>query len=83
MSRDFEVLKAEALRLSPADREDLLDLLFASLDTDPGAAAEWDAIADVRERELRSGVVQAVPLEDVMARLEAQYPDEGRASSLG
>ena len=83
MSIDFEVLKAEALRLSPADRLHLVDMLAASLDADPGAEEEWDAIADLRERELDSGVVEAFPLEEVIARLEAHYPGEGQTSSSG
>lgn len=53
MSNSLEMLKAEILRLSLAERA----------------------------RELDAGLVKAVPLEDVIARLEARYPDEGQASS--
>jgi hypothetical protein len=83
MSSSLEMLIAEILRLSPAERARLLDILLASLDADSGAEAEWDAIADERERELDAGLVKAVPLEEVIARLEARYPDEGQASSAG
>ncbi len=83
VSSSLEMLKAEILRLSPAERARLLDILLANLDTDAGAEAEWDAIADERERELDAGLVKAVPLEEVIARLEARYPDEGQASSTG
>ena len=74
MQVTFETLQAEVLRLSPADRARLLDRLIASLDVDPDADAEWDDVADRREQELQTGVVKAVALEMVIARLEARFP---------
>jgi hypothetical protein len=73
MSSNFETLQAEVLRLSLADRARLLDRLVASLDTDAGAEAAWDAVADQREQELDSGSVAAVPLDIAVARLEARF----------
>jgi len=70
----LETLQAEALRLPPADRAKLLDRLIASLDVDAGAEAAWDAVADQREQELQAGTAEAVPLELVVARLEARFP---------
>ena len=72
MSIELEVLQAQVLRLSEADRARLLDRLIASLDTDVGAEAAWDALADQREDSLDSGQVKLTPLEIFVARLE--YP---------
>ena len=73
MQSNLEVLQAEVLRLSPADRARLLDRLVASLDVDASVEAAWDAVADQREQELSSGTVEAVPLDVVIARLEARF----------
>lgn len=74
MSSNLEVLQAEVLRLSPADRARLLDRLIASLDVDAGAEVAWDTLADQREQELGAGQLEAVPLEVAVARLEARFP---------
>ena len=74
MSTTLETLQAEALRLSPSDRARLLDRLIASLDSDGEMEAAWDAVADMREEEIEAGVVEAVPLEVAVARLEARFP---------
>ena len=74
MPSNLEALQAEVLRLPPADRAKLLDRLIASLDVDVEAEAAWDALADAREQELESGAVKAVPVDVVIARLEARFP---------
>lgn len=74
MPSNLDLLQAEVLRLSPADRARLLDRLVASLDVDASVEAAWDAVADQRDQELSSGAVEAVPLELAVARLEARYP---------
>ncbi|MDR0781971.1 MAG: addiction module protein [Pseudomonadales bacterium] len=74
MPNNLEVLQAEVLRLSSADRTKLLDRLITSLDIDAEAEAAWDVLAETREQELRSGTVEAVPIEMAVARLEAQFP---------
>ena len=74
MSSTLEALQAEVLRLSAADRARLLDRLIASLDVDTEAEAAWDELADKREQELETGAVQSVPLDVVIARLEARFP---------
>jgi hypothetical protein len=70
MSIELEVLQAQVLRLSATDRARLLDRLIASLDTDVGAEAAWDALADQREDSLDSGQVKLTPLEIFVARFE-------------
>lgn len=74
MSTTLESLQAEVLRLSPADRARLLDRLIASLEVDRDAEAAWDDLAEKREQELVAGAVQSVPLDVVVARLEARFP---------
>ena len=74
MTITLETLQAEVLRLSPADRARLLDRLIASLDVDASAEAAWDKLADEREQELAVGGATAVPLDVVIARLEARFP---------
>jgi hypothetical protein len=74
MQPTVETLQAEVLRLSTLDRAKLLDRLIVSLDADETAEAAWDAVADLREQELLSGTAVAVPVEEVIARLEARFP---------
>jgi hypothetical protein len=74
MTLTLETLQAEVLRLSPADRAQLLDRLIASLDVDADAEAAWDKLADEREHELGCGRTSAVPLDVAIARLEARFP---------
>lgn len=74
MNPSLETLQAEMMLLSSSDRAKLLDSLIASLDEDAEVEAAWDALADAREQALRDGTVDTVPLEDVMARLEARFP---------
>lgn len=74
MPSTLEALQAEVLRLSPADRARLLDRLIASLDADADVEAAWDQVADAREKELEAGSVRAVPVERVVATLEARFP---------
>jgi hypothetical protein len=74
MSSELEVLQAQVLRLSATDRARLLDRLIASLDTDVGVEAAWDALADERESNLDSGQAKLIPLEVVVARLEIRFP---------
>ncbi|MDO9467669.1 MAG: addiction module protein [Thiobacillus sp.] len=74
MNPSLETLQAEVMLLSSSDRAKLLDSLIASLDEDAEVEAAWDALADAREQALRDGTVDTMPLEDVMARLEARFP---------
>ncbi|MDR2220262.1 MAG: addiction module protein [Methylobacillus sp.] len=75
MTNNLEVLQAEVLRLSPADRAKLLNHLINSLGIDDAEAdAAWDSLADAREQELESGTQEAIPIEVAVARLEARFP---------
>ncbi len=74
MTNALEVLEAQALKLSAADRSRLLERLLASLDVDPDVEAAWDAVADAREAALEAAQVMAVPLDEAIARLETRFP---------
>ena len=74
MSTTLEALQAEVLRLSPKDRARLLDRLITSLDADTEVEAAWDAVAAAREAEMTTGIVQPVPLDAALSRLEARFP---------
>jgi putative addiction module component (TIGR02574 family) len=74
MSRTLESLKAEVMSLAPADRARLLDQLIVSLDRDEDTEEAWNELALKRENDIESGSIQGVPLEDVVARLEARFP---------
>ncbi len=72
MNAHREVLEAEALKLTPADRSHLLERLVASLDLDPDVEQAWALVADQREGELASGAQHAVSGPEAMARLQAR-----------
>ena len=74
MPATLETLQAEVLRLSRTDRAKLPDRLIASLHNDPESESMWDALADDRDREIREGTAEAVPLDVAVARLEARFP---------
>lgn len=74
MPNTLEVLQAQILRLSKADRSRLLDSLIASLDIDVEAEAEWEQLAEKRDAELESGAASPISLEDAMASLRARFP---------
>jgi hypothetical protein len=72
MSTPLEALESEILRLPTADRARLLDRVVASLDADTARDAAWDAVAAQRDAEIESGAVQAVPLDQALARLRSE-----------
>ena len=72
MPTHIEVLEAEVLSLSTAERSRLLERLIASLDVDPGIEEAWVGEAEKREGELVSGSVVPVPGDQAMARLRAR-----------
>ena len=71
MQSRFEILTAQALKLTADEREAFMQLLAASLDQD---TAEDDALAaEVARRvaALESGAAQAIPLNDALASVRA------------
>jgi putative addiction module component (TIGR02574 family) len=72
MPTQLEKVEAQAMQLSPAERNHLLERLIVSLDADPDVEAAWEQLADQREAELEAGVAQLIPGDEVMARLRAR-----------
>ncbi|MFN0185584.1 MAG: addiction module protein [Aquabacterium sp.] len=71
MSSTLESLQVQVMRLSKADRSRLLERLVASLEVDNEAEADWEKLAAQREAELDAGTVEAIGLDDAMARLRS------------
>lgn len=72
MPTQLEIVEAQVLQLTPAERNHLLERLIVSLDTDPKVEAAWEQLADQREAELEAGLAQALPGDEVMAKLRAR-----------
>lgn len=72
MPTQLEIVEAQAMQLTPAERNHLLERLIVSLDTDPDVEAAWEQLADQREAELEAGLTPALPGDEVMARLRAR-----------
>ena len=72
MSTSLQALESEVLRLPTADRTRLLDRVVASLDAGAARDAAWEALAARRDAEIEQGTVEAVPLDEVLARLRAE-----------
>ena len=71
MAKSARELYEEAMRLDPKERATLMRLLVDSLDaeSEEGAEAVWQIEIERRIAELDSGQVQAVPWEELRARL--------------
>ena len=71
MAKSARDLFEEAMRLDPKERATLMRLLVDSLDaaSEEGAEEAWRAEIERRIEELDSGQVEAVPWEELRARL--------------
>jgi putative addiction module component (TIGR02574 family) len=67
MAQTLETLEAEVLRLSDRDRAKLAKALLLSLEAsaEVDTEEEWAMEAERRYDELKQGVVQGIPSEDV------------------
>ena len=76
MSHAAEKIKTELVRLSPADRTELVHFLIETLDQEqePAVQAAWDAELRRRLGEIESGKVKGIPAEDVFDEMRKQYP---------
>jgi len=72
MPTQLEIVQAQAMQLTLAERGELLERLITSLDTDPKVEAAWEQLADQREAEVAAGLSQFVPGDEVMTRLRAR-----------
>lgn len=78
MSLTVHELEAEALHLTAAERADLAQRLFATLEDEEPAGSEaeveqaWLDETDRRNERYRAGETQAVPAADALARVRAR-----------
>ena len=72
MATPVEILEAELLQLSKADRIRVLDRVVASLDADAARDATWDAVAARRDAEADQDPSVLLDLEDVLAKFRAE-----------
>ncbi len=68
MSGQFDMLEAEALKLTPEERAHLADRLLASLSEDAEIEEAWAAEVERRVAEIEAGRVTVVPAVEAIAR---------------
>ena len=73
MPLSVEVLAAEALLLSTAERAQLVEWLIASLDADPEVEDAWAAEVERRHAEIENNKVSLLPGAETLARLRAEF----------
>jgi len=71
MTVAMDVLEAQALSLSQADRSRLVDRLLVSLGHDPAWEHAWADEADLRESLIAEGQAQWVDGPEAVARIRA------------
>jgi len=72
MGIPVEVLEAELLLLTKAERIRVLDRVVASLDADAARDAAWDAVAKQRQIQAEADPSRLLPLNEILARLRAE-----------
>jgi putative addiction module component (TIGR02574 family) len=72
MPTQLELVEAQAMQLSPAERNHLLDRLIVSLDPDPAVEVAWEQLADQREADIKAGLSHYLPGDQVIAELRAR-----------
>ena len=68
-----EQIEQELMKLPVADRARLAERLIASLDADAEIEAAWTAEVRLRDEEMRSGAVEAIPLEDALTTVRTRF----------
>lgn len=72
MPSQLEFVQAQAMQLTPAERNQLLERLIISLDADAEVEAAWEQLADQREADLAAGLAQEIPFDEAMIQLRAK-----------
>ena len=73
MSLTVEALEAEALNLSAAERDSMVEKLIVSLDAEPDVEAAWAVEIERRHAEMESGAISLLPGAETLARLKAEF----------
>jgi putative addiction module component (TIGR02574 family) len=71
----YEEIMSAAMNLSPNERVMLAEHLIESLDVEDQERINrlWAEEAERRNKEIKDGIVQAIPGEEVMNRLRSRY----------
>jgi putative addiction module component (TIGR02574 family) len=77
MSLTTEQIKAEAMKLAPEERADLADWLWISVTPREEVKAAWDTEIARRIAEIDAGVVELIPGEEVLARIDEKLRKAG------
>lgn len=80
MNAILEELEAQALKLSPGERSELIHRLVVSLDGEPDGSPEeiaqaWDKEIARRVADMDAGRTKWIPGEEVMAEIRAKIDD--------
>lgn len=73
MSTRVELLEAEALQLTAAERARLVERLITSLDADPEIENAWAAEVERRHAQIESGTVAPLPGPETLVKLRAEF----------
>jgi len=71
MENQLELLEAEAMKLSSAERAAFAQLLLASLDEDTEIEEAWAIETERRIAEIESGTTKVIPIADALAQVRA------------
>jgi putative addiction module component (TIGR02574 family) len=72
MPSQLEYVQAQVMQLTPAERTQLLERIFLSLDADAEVEAAWDKVADEREADIAAGRSHWIPGDEAMQQLRAR-----------
>jgi putative addiction module component (TIGR02574 family) len=83
MSAVLEDLRAQALKLSAPERDDLIHTLIASIDGAPedtpeGIAKAWDEEIARRVADIEADKTTGIPAENVFAEIRAMIAGHGK-----
>ena len=73
MATTFEEAKVLAMQLSPEQRADLADLLWASALPQAEIEAAWAAEIERRLAQVDAGEIETIPYDTVVAELRVKY----------
>jgi len=71
MENQLELLEAEAMKLSSAERAVFAQLLLASLNEDTEIEEAWAIETERKIAEIESGTTHVIPIADALAQVRA------------
>jgi putative addiction module component (TIGR02574 family) len=71
MNSQLKTLADEALKLSPDEREALVQVLIASVDAEDDLEAAWAVEVERRNTDLDAGMAHPIPLAEALAQLRS------------